>query len=504
MLLTFLLLAAPCPQDLGEIARVLRAADDKAAYEKGAYEAARTLAGMAGTGAMRLRLELFDGKLETWRGVYLRDWFYTGMRKAEALEEAALLVQAARDRRRSELLRLLCLRALAACPAPIPAGELLDRRFLKAAPALRREWSRTVGLAFAAGRLQADRRLAPRLEQRVRELLGKAGPPYAGLAALPERDPETVELLATAATGARDPGDRAEALRLLGPGPAFLEALPRALADEAWGPKAAALETVLAGKAFRAVPLLVSALPRAEKEGGRLPGDLARTLMRLTGQQFGSRAELWQRWWQDQGEAWLARAEAAGVLPAPAAAAAPDTTRAVIFGLPVRSERVAVVVDGSGSMRMGRIGDRSSAEAAADELERFLSGLPEGARFNLWVAGRKPVALFPGLAPAKRRNREQAVLWLRDYDFGGPSALVEALQAAQADPAVDTLVLISDGGSSAGMHQYAGHMLEALAREHRRSGVRIHCVCVGTEKTKQRFLEQLAAATGGRMVRAVE
>jgi len=86
MLLTFLLLAAPCPQDLGEIARVLRAADDKAAYEKGAYEAARTLAGMAGTGAMRLRLELFDGKLETWRGVYLRDWFYTGMRKAAPLE----------------------------------------------------------------------------------------------------------------------------------------------------------------------------------------------------------------------------------------------------------------------------------------------------------------------------------------------------------------------------------------------------------------------------------
>ncbi|TAH39681.1 MAG: VWA domain-containing protein [Planctomycetota bacterium] len=503
-------LAQSTGPELADLEQRLRQATDKNSYESsGAYEAARELAELRSPAAMRLRLELFDQKLDTYRGVYLRDWFYSGMQRAASFEEAQLLAAAAADRKRSELQRLLCLRALAACPAQVPAKPLLDKVFDKAPPALQREWQRTLGRVFAAGRLEAEGKSeSQKLSATVRERLRAAGPPYSGLAALPGAETEDWARILQAALEAKDPCDRAEALRSLSGGEAHLRALDLALQTSHCGLRTAALESAVADREFRAIPGLIAALEQeAGGARGRFLGDCARALQALTGQQFGTSTTLWRRWWADESDRFLADALQGKVQAAalPTVGHAPgkevhgdQATVAQIFGLPVDSQRVAIVVDGSGSMRIGKLGEKTCAEAAAGELEKYLGQLPDGALFNVVVIADAPVPLYKKLTAAAKRSRGEAVAFLRGYDFGGTSALYDVLLSVQNEPDVDTIVLIGDGGGSSGSHQYAGHMLDGLRREYMRTGVRIHGICVGDDAPKIRFMEDLAAATGGR------
>ncbi|MDP6963143.1 MAG: hypothetical protein QGF46_03150, partial [Planctomycetota bacterium] len=69
------------------------------------------------------------------------------------------------------------------------------------------------------------------------------------------------------------------------------------------------------------------------------------------------------------------------------------------------------------------------------------------------------------------------------------------------DPIIDTVLLVSDGGSSAGKHQYSGHLLDAVERLYLQTGVRIHCVLVTDSNKHQQFLTNIASISGGRMVR---
>ncbi|MHC4381202.1 MAG: hypothetical protein ACYSU1_08975 [Planctomycetota bacterium] len=123
MFATLLLCLAPC-QQLDELADTLSAATDKTSYEDGAYDAARQLADLRSAEAMELRLDLFEKKMDTYRGVYLREWFYSGYLKASSEEEGNLMAEAAADRRRSDWHRILLLRSLARCSVTIDAPSV--------------------------------------------------------------------------------------------------------------------------------------------------------------------------------------------------------------------------------------------------------------------------------------------------------------------------------------------------------------------------------------------
>ena len=84
-----LLLLAPC-QDLEDLATRLRGAVDKSTYDGNrAYTAAKELVELRSADAMKLRLELYDARWSTYRGVYLRDWFYSGMQRAASPAETS-------------------------------------------------------------------------------------------------------------------------------------------------------------------------------------------------------------------------------------------------------------------------------------------------------------------------------------------------------------------------------------------------------------------------------
>jgi hypothetical protein len=157
------------------------------------------------------------------------------------------------------------------------------------------------------------------------------------------------------------------------------------------------------------------------------------------------------------------------------------------------------LIDGSGSMSMSKLGDLSCAEAAAKEVEGFLNGLPKGVMFQVVVVEAKPEFAFKKMMPANKSNSAKAIKFVNSRPFRSTSALYDALEEVQKDPMVDTIVVISDGGSSAGKHQYFGHILDAAERLFQRTGVRIHTVLVTDSTKHEKFMRNLAETTGGRM-----
>ena len=91
--------------------------------------------------------------------------------------------------------------------------------------------------------------------------------------------------------------------------------------------------------------------------------------------------------------------------------------------------------------------------------------------------------------------------FLRSREYMHTSALLDALELAANDPLVDSVLLVSDGGSSAGKHQHSQFILEAVEQLHQQTGIRIHTILVTDSAKHAKFMKQLAESTGGKMVR---
>lgn len=507
MLTTLLLLLAPV-QQLDAVADTLRASKDKSTYENGAYNAAKELADMRSIEAMELRLELFDAKEDAYRGVYLRDWFYSGYLKAESREEGDLMLEEAASKKASAWHRVLLLRAIGKSQVKVSGKLLLDKAFDKAPDDVKREWSATMGILFAEGRIDFDGvklGKAADHETLMRErIIGTTF--LQGLGFFKELPDHSLGLLATLSGSNKiDAGDRAAFLRILGANEDgqghLLGVAPQVFADPACAPKTAFLDTTVENRLVTLTPTLINALAdEAKRTPNRFTGDIGSALRALTGQGFGDAPELWQKWWNEAGDAWLAEAQAHGGKSGKMERRDRDTV-ARFFGLAVETSNVVLLVDGSGSMSTNTLGEETCANAAAVEAGKFLEQLPKESLFQVIVIEPQPEVAFKKLMPATKGNRAKAVKFLQSRPYRSTSALLDALEAATADPLVDTLILVSDGGSSAGKHQYSGHLLDSIQRLHERTGVRIHSVLVTDSTKHEKFMRELAEMTGGRMVR---
>ncbi len=503
MLLSLLIASLPQDLDLAEIERTLEAAVDRAGFENGAYQAARTLASIPGEEAMELRLRMFDPRLETYRGVFLRDWFYSGMQKAATAGEAEMLLDVARSSSSSGLLKLLSLRALRHSSAPLPHKVLFSKSLISAPGPLRREWQSLLGEAYAAQRILFPSLAEGEKDEKVRKGLMASGPPWSGHAFLPALTQQEEKRIKDFALRGKDAGDQSLAIRTLSLHPeskgAWMEVAFSVLTSSHWGRRTAVLESAREAGIHGAIPLIIEALANQD-EGGRWPGDLADALHGLTGNQFGPDPVLWSRWWKEQGVAFLekARDSKGGTNTAKKS---DRNASASFFGIPVDSNSLVILVDGSGSMKMDKLGERTCAEAAIDEIGRLLEKLSPKTFVNLALISTRPLPAFKQSKRNGAQTKKQAVAFLRKSDFKGTSSLVDVLLWAQNLEGVDTILLVSDGGSSSGLHQYSEHMLDTLLAEHERTGVRIHGICVGPDDRKASFMRKLAESTGGRVVR---
>jgi HEAT repeat protein len=293
------------------------------------------------------------------------------------------------------------------------------------------------------------------------------------------------------------------------------EVLRALLADASWRVRTAAVEAAVRLWHPRVIPALID---RLTAEQSRARDHLVEALRTLTGLEQPDDADVWRRWWSGRGETLdlgprpkpdeHGRFRRPATAPAPGAPRAPRETRTLqFFDLPLRSHRMAFVFDLSGSMRepFGAKSGPSRLDVTRVEFARMVGDLPETAALDLFVY-RYPTAFPPEpdltralgkIAPLTAPARKKVLAWAEQQPALGWGAFYEALDLASRED-VDTIVLLSDGKPSRGRYDRGFRLIDEFTRLNRFRRVTVDAVLVGENDTDRKFMEALAASTGGR------
>ncbi len=286
------------------------------------------------------------------------------------------------------------------------------------------------------------------------------------------------------------------------------ESLRELLLDEDWRVRAEALIQVGSQRRATDIPVLIE---RLGAENGRLGSDVALVLRQMTGMDHGQTAKRWRAWWEDKGASFemptLEKALAA--MAEREKRGRSDRSAASFYGLSVRSNSVAFVIDVSGSMSAkakGRASTRQGGktqtrlEVAKDQLATTVEGLGEGVNFNIIVYGTRVRTWSSELKSMGKKTRQGALDFVQEIALAGGTNTFGGLMAAFGDAEVDTIYLLSDGQPSAGELRNPDEIRERIKLLNATRKVRIHCISIGQASG---FMRELAKDTGGRYVEAL-
>jgi len=299
-------------------------------------------------------------------------------------------------------------------------------------------------------------------------------------------DPELTEILIEELDH-RDWRVRAAAAEALGSTGAAesVEPLVSLLHDEKhWQVQIACLRALGISRQAAAVGILIERLDQLE---GRLAHEAGRALSTLTGMSLGHRTSSWTRWWADHREGFEP--------PSPELAQWADVEEPsetyAFYGIPVFSNRLAFVLDVSGSMGGPKL------ERLKKELEVIIERLPDHAKLNMVFFETNVHPWRRRLQPLTAENREAAREEVRECRAEGATNLWEGLLEAFEDEEVDTIYLLSDGEPTAGAVTNLASICKEIGSINRYRRVAIHVVLIGL---KSRHLRRLALESGGTYV----
>jgi HEAT repeat protein len=289
--------------------------------------------------------------------------------------------------------------------------------------------------------------------------------------------------------------------------------LERLLEHPSWRVRAAAVQGALRVWEKEIVELLIA---RLKHENGRILDDVRRALETYTGQAIGEDPDLWRAWWRRHHEDYnpgdRPKPDAAGNIRFRAGGLEPerDGTRTVaFFNIPLRSKRLGFIFDLSGSMKnaakKGSDEGPTKMELLRTEFEKTLAGLAEDTTFDVFVyrywtsypPKTKLTRALGKMQPATPPNVRRALAWMKGEQPKGWGAFYEPMEALLAED-VDTIVLLSDGRPSRGRYDRDFRILDEFPRANRFRRVAVNTVLVGTKGADRKFMQELAAATGGR------
>ncbi len=312
-------------------------------------------------------------------------------------------------------------------------------------------------------------------------------------------------------------------------------AIEKLLRHKDWKVKSAALAALGRLRARSSIPVLIHFMAGTR---GRLLGDARAALMAITGNQYGSKAEVWQRWWDRVKDGWQVpetlpqkKADLAGY---DTGGQTPDYYR-----IKTTSERVLYVLDLSASMNQfiryqPRTNSRGGASGwvstkrislAKKELVRVLKKLKKTTSFDIVAFDATVQPFRPRLVPATPGNVSAAVRWVEELQpwaeggaytkegwQRGETNLFAAIKwifgikgkgihfTGKLKPLADTVFLLADGEPTCGELIVPDEILGVLEEYHEVSRVTIHTISFDLIGIGRQFLVDVARITGGTFV----
>lgn len=271
---------------------------------------------------------------------------------------------------------------------------------------------------------------------------------------------------------------------------AGLEIAQDALDHERWQVRAAAFAFCGRVRDLSTIPMLIA---RLDDEKGRLREDLLDALQDLTGYRF-LQTNRWERFWREDGEGFK--------MPPPRERkrrSTADGNTKGFFNIPVVSDRVAFVIDVSGSMsaKIGTDGKRTRISEAKRQLCIAVDAMAGNRFFNVIVYGTNVDPLSDRLVKATDANKADMTSRVKALKLRGATNIHGALETAFADPDVDTIFLLTDGQPSAGRIVDQDELADEVARWNLSRRVVIHTVSIGN---RSKLMQRLADESGGSFV----
>lgn len=256
-------------------------------------------------------------------------------------------------------------------------------------------------------------------------------------------------------------------------------------------------EAVRAVAARRRLTSVVALIDRLDAESGKLRLEVHWALRMLTGEDYGARAPRWRTWWAGEGKTFeipsLAQAQEAE--RARERRRGENISKASFYGIDVVSDRLAFVIDISGSMNAKAYAGKTRIEIAKEELAAVVQRLHADDRFNIITFSGGVQGWERSLVAADEKNRASATSFVERLRANGGTAIYDALAEAFDDSEIDTIYFLSDGDPSAGVVVDPAMIRSEIGRWNSSRHVTIHCIAVGQDHPLLRGLAQDSGGT---------
>jgi len=369
-------------------------------------------------------------------------------------------------------------------------GSAFERALRAADPETSRMLLWSIERLAPAKRLGGD--LAPLIEDLASLIDGRDPPEVRGAALLALRflDGRAAESRTEAAARAKEPALRCAALLAARDWTEIAATrFGAALAgDSDVGVRAGAVELLARTTGRDAALALVDRLDREERS--RIRWRILAHLRVLSGEDHAFDAERWRDW---------ARRREGPVSTGDGRSGwATGDTGVALAGLPLVSDRVAFLIDLSGSMWGTKIAGRSRKEIVDGELGRALLALPKSSRFNVIPYTNEAFPWEKRLVAADPAQVRRAIGDFERCTRSGRGNVWAALEAALADPDLDAVTILTDGVPTGGPHGDFELLFALILERNRFRNVAFDSVLVDAPRARLAAWAKLAALSGGR------
>jgi hypothetical protein len=273
-------------------------------------------------------------------------------------------------------------------------------------------------------------------------------------------------------------------------------------------------------------------IARMETESGRLRRDIEVALAKITRDDLGLRPEYWRAWWEKQKAANGGRIPGRPADPGAKAADRPDPNAAYAkpdyFGIELYCNRVAFVIDVSGSMQLRFVPNAADQarrarplrgsnkiEMCKSEVSDALQTLDQRSHFNVVAFADKVDPWKKNPVPASKGNVDEAISWVQNRVSGGETNYYDALRAvldvgdrpdssSEFDDTPDTITFLTDGEPTQGEILDADVLVEWYTGLNRYARVRTHTITFGLTNVDTALLKAMADRNGGRFTLVAE